>query len=121
LSENFTALRTLLETVGHFEPPPPDPIWADPRPDLAADHARWMVLLRDAYQMDGADPDGVFGVLHGIRCCGATIVPGSRGPGWKLEPGEIPASEWETIRQSYLLPHLPQIRKLLARPVNTAG
>ena len=27
---DFAALRQVLETVGHFAPAPPDPLWSDP-------------------------------------------------------------------------------------------
>lgn len=68
------ALRQVLETVGHFAPAPPVPPWTDPRPDLTADHDRWLTLLEAAYRHDGQDPHGAYGALSGIRCCGARLM-----------------------------------------------
>ena len=83
--EDFAVLVCVLETQGHFTPAPPDPPWADPRPDLVGDHARWLTLLELAYRRDGADPNGVFGALNGIRCCGAAITSsGGAKPAWRL-------------------------------------
>jgi len=117
--EDFAALVRVLETEGHFTPAPLDPPWADPRPDLDADHARWLALLELAYCRDGADPYGVFGALNGIRCCGAAITSsGGANPAWRLTRGELPATEWQAIRAKWLMPHLKALQDLLGTPTS---
>jgi hypothetical protein len=41
--------------------------WDDPRPDLAAGQPTWAAVLKAAWQLDGDEQDGCFGVLHGLR------------------------------------------------------
>jgi len=116
---DFVALGHVLESSGRFTPEPPNPPWADPRPDLSADHARWLVLLELAYRRDAADPAGVFGALNGIRCCGARIVAsGGAKPAWRLTRGEMTAAEWQAIRVKWLLPHLAVLQELLGTPAS---
>jgi len=115
--EDFAALVQVLEIEGHFTPAPLDPPWADPRPDLAEDHARWLTLLELAYRRDGADPNGVFGALNGIRCCGAAITSsGGANPAWRLTRGEMTAVEWQAVRARWLMPHLKALQDLLGTP-----
>jgi len=120
--DDFAALRAVLEHCGCFRPAPPDPPWADPRPDLVGDHARWLLVLDLAYHRDAADPEGVFGALFGARCCGAriehvdddwTLKPEGPLPRWRLVRGEIPADEWAAIRARWLLPHRAALEKFL--------
>jgi len=114
---DFSTLIYVLETQGHFTLAPPDPPWADPRPDLADDHARWLTLLELAHRRDAADPYGVFGALVGIRCCGAAISSsGGVKPAWRLTRGEMTAAEWPAIRARWLMPHLAVLRELLGAP-----
>ena len=109
--EDCAGLVLLLETQGHFAPAPPEPAWADPRPDLAADHARWLALLELAYRRDGVDPQGVFGALVGIRCCGAAIASSCGvNPAWRLLRGEMSAAEWQAVRAQWLTPALALAR-----------
>jgi hypothetical protein len=121
-NDDFAALRAVLEHCGCFRPAPPDPPWADPRPDLVGDHARWMLVLELAYRRDAADPEGVFGALCGARCCGAaiehlddnwTLKPEGPPPRWRLVRGEIPADEWAAIRTRWLLPHRAALAEIL--------
>ena len=101
-------------------PNPPHPF--DPRPDLIGDHARWVALLAAAWAVDGANPQGVYGALHGIRCCGAQLVsegphganaPGRR-PQWRLLPGaELTPTEWSALRATWLVPHQDTLTRLL--------
>lgn len=115
--EDFAALVNVLETEGRFTPAPPDPPWADPRPDLIADHLRWLTLLELAYRHDAEDPNGVFGALVGIRCCGAAIVSsGGARPSWRLTRGEMSVAEWQVIRARWLMPHLSALQELLGTP-----
>jgi len=119
--DDFAALRAVLEQGG-FRPAPPDPPWADPRPDLIGDHARWLLVLELAYRRDAADPEGVYGALYGARCCGAaiehmdddwTLKPEGPPPRWRLARGEIPADEWAAIRARWLLPHRAALVEIL--------
>lgn len=121
-SADFAALRAVLDLCGRFRPAPPDPPWADPRPDLAGDHARWELALELAYRRDAADPEGVFGALLGARCCGAAIEhldddwslrPEDPPPPWRLARGEILAAEWAAIRTRWLLPHRAALAEIL--------
>lgn len=120
--EDGAALRAVLECEGRFSPQPPDPLWADPRPDLKADHGRWSVLLALAWNIDGGDPYGVYGALYGVRCCGAALLTEAQlldltpaGPPlrWRLTRGEIPEPEWQAYRIRWLWPHKDILTKLL--------
>ena len=82
---------------------------ADPRPDLA-DGGLYARLLAAAHRLDGDDPAGCFGALHGLRCCGARL---------KLDFGRavLVAGECEDyaeLRARYLLPRADRVRALLA-------
>jgi hypothetical protein len=87
------------------------PYLYDPRPDLAADTHAWQALLELAFLLDGEAPDGLFGALHGVRCCGARLIPadGTRqsGAGYRMAPGDDylgGARAWATDRQRWLVP-----------------
>jgi hypothetical protein len=83
----------------------------DPRPDLDDDSPLWTELLQRAYILDGDDdPVGVFGALHGMRCCGAELVETPRG--LMLETGQV-GVEYKQLRKEWLLPHLDKIKLLL--------
>jgi hypothetical protein len=84
---------------------------ADPRPDLANDSARWARLLALAYDRDGEDPRGLFGALHGLRCCGAGLAPADDGA--RLVAGEMPAEEYAAGREAWLVPHAAALTALL--------
>jgi hypothetical protein len=124
------ALREVLARAGRFCPRPPDPLWADPRPDLKGDHGRWTVLLALAWASDGLHPYGVYGALYGVRCCGAALVTDIQpldltpeGPPlrqaqdaalrWRLTRGEMPESEWQAYRARWLWPHKDVLIRLL--------
>ena len=94
----------------------------DPRPDLVGDHARWTVLLALAWDRDGLAANGVYGALHGVRCCGAALVTDVQpldltpeGPPlrWRLTRGEIPEAEWQAYRTRWLWPHKDVLVRLL--------
>lgn len=70
--DDFAALRAVFDLYGCFRPAPPDPPWADPRPDLAGDHARWELALELAYRRDASDPEG--GLRHPVR---GTVLRGA--------------------------------------------
>ncbi len=100
--------------------PPAHPF--DPRLDLTGDHVRWVALLTAAWNVDGADPLGVYGALYGMRCCGAQLVsegqPGACAPGgwtrWRLLPGaELTQTEWLALRTKWLVPHQDVLTRLL--------
>lgn len=89
---------------------PPSPLvsvvgarWGiDPRPDLDGDSRAWVALLALARAHDGAEPRGVFGGLHYLRCLGARLQSGARG--LRIAAGEIDAREYAEARQELLLP-----------------
>ena len=87
------------------------PYLYDPRPDLAADTRVWQALLEVAFQLDGEAADGLFGALHGVRCCGARLVPAVGAPpsgaGYRIAPGDAylgGARAWATDRVRWLVP-----------------
>jgi hypothetical protein len=84
---------------------------ADPRPDLAGDSARWARLLALAYDRDGQDPRGLFGALHGLRCCGAGLA--ATDDGARLVPGELAAEEYAAEREEWLVAHAAALTALL--------
>lgn len=84
----------------------------DPRSDIDADTAPWSLLLGIAFDADGDDPRGVFGVLHGLRCVGVGLERDERGR-WKLVAGE--ADDYDEIRETWLLPRRREIGELLRR------
>ena len=84
---------------------------ADPRPDLG-DRALYARLLAAAWSLDGADPAGAFGALHGLRCLGARVALDFGRA--RLAAGEIPAAEYAELRARYLLPRADELRRLLA-------
>jgi hypothetical protein len=85
----------------------------DPRPELTADSDTWAKLLSLAYELDESDMDGAYGALLGIRCLGAQI--GQVGGKWAIQHGEIAESEYQAIRQKYLLPNSDKIMDLIRR------
>ena len=87
---------------------------SDPRPDIVADSAPWSLLLALAYDADGDDPRGAFGVLHGLRCIGAGLERDERGR-WRLVAGEVDQSEYEAIRGVWLMPIRREVGELLRR------
>ncbi len=96
---------------GRPEPSAPTPYLYDPRPDLTADTRVWQALLELAFLLDGEAPDGLFGALHGVRCCGARLVPadGTRpsSAGYRMAPGDDylgGARAWDADRKRWLVP-----------------
>jgi hypothetical protein len=120
------SLLDLLAPQAAVAPAPPvvGGTWAlNPRPDLADDADLWRRLLAAAALND--DPD-IYGVLHGVRCCGARLV--KSGAGYRITPpaaedgplsyhlpdpetGEI--GSWETDRREWLLPRRAVLTTLL--------
>ncbi|MDQ3549089.1 MAG: hypothetical protein M3439_09750 [Chloroflexota bacterium] len=87
---------------------------SDPRPDIAADSAPWSLLLGLAYDADGDNPRGAFGVLHGLRCVGVGLERDARRR-WRLVAGDVDKSEYEAIRGVWLMPQRREIGELLRR------
>lgn len=87
----------------------------DPRPEVGEYTAQWGSLLGLAYDVDGSQHDGLFGLLHGARCWGADLE--WTGKGWRLVAGECEPEEWTEIKAK-LGPHVVTIRDLL-RQVRT--
>ena len=49
------------------------------------DGASWRALLGAAKALGGEyDPQGLYGLLRGLRACGTALEPSSRG--WRLDP-----------------------------------
>jgi hypothetical protein len=84
----------------------------DPRPDIEVDSRDWTHLLRTAFLGDGDDPNGVFGILHGLRCWGAALVTDRARV--RIDRGEIAQDDYRRWRERYLLPHAAAIAALLA-------
>lgn len=91
-----------------------DMITLDPRPDLAEDTRNWTRLLPVAYGLDGGDANGVFGVLHGLRCLGARLVV--IGDQARLMRGDITEPEWAELRARWLVPQHDKLQQLLTLP-----
>ncbi|MBI4507217.1 MAG: hypothetical protein HY691_16930 [Chloroflexi bacterium] len=91
---------------------------ADPRPELP-DHAAWTLLLARAYALDGHDPGGVYGALHGMRCLGARLA--DDGHGWRLLPGELASAEYGEMRERWLLPQRDALTRLLGEVGGEGG
>lgn len=52
---------------------------------VARDGARWSALLEAVAGMGGRfDPTGLYGVLRGLRACGASLIDATHG--WRLDP-----------------------------------
>ncbi len=87
--------------------------WAsDPRPDIVADSATWTILLGIAFDADGGNPRGAFGVLHGLRCVGVGLERDARSR-WRLVAGET--DDYDEIRETWLMPRRREIGELLRR------
>jgi len=98
----------------------------EPRPDLTEDSDLWQQLLSQAFTQDGENLDGAYGVLHGLRCCGARLE-------WRLDghlyltdcrlpglPSEQPgtgtgcyAGDWAADRQMWLMPLRSEVTGLI--------
>lgn len=118
-------------TPGRIVLDPPDPPWQDPRPDLIGDRHRWWVLLQAAYRLDGESNNSLFGVLVGLRGCGARLEiagppnwhlgPEGPLPNWRLVKGEeMTEAEYADYRERYLVPHRAALTRLLAAPSTIA-
>jgi len=88
----------------------------NPRPDLEGADL-WARLLLKAYPYDGGNPEGLFWVLHGLRCCGARLCVGKSS--LLLSRGELDEDEYARLRAKYLVPHAAQLRQMLAELATT--
>ncbi len=86
---------------------------ADPRPDLVGDTAAWQQLLVSAADALG-EADNLFGVLLGLRCCGAGLVEDEHET-WRITHGEMPADDYERDRTTWLMPRKREVADLLRR------
>jgi hypothetical protein len=96
----------------------PADLRADPRPDLSDDSALWSRLLARAWDFDAPHPEGCFGALFGIRCCGVRLAV-DKGQARILQ-GEAGA-EYLALRDRWLVPHRETIRWLLAELVSLSA
>lgn len=84
----------------------------DPRPDIVQDTRQWNSLLKALFVEDGEKADGLFGLVHGMRCCGARIVPDAKFR-YVLKPGEIGGKEWNGDQAATSEPQKSGFRGLL--------
>jgi len=84
--------------------------FADPRPDLVADHPLWQGVLRVAGSR--TEYAALYWALDGLRCLGVRL---QRRPGGalRLEPGEMAPDEFQVACNRYLLPHLAALKAVL--------
>ena len=84
--------------------------FADPRPDLVADHALWQGVLCVAGSR--TECGALYWALDGLRCLGVRL---QRRPGGtlRLEPGELDPDEFQVACNRYLLPHLAALKAVL--------
>lgn len=87
----------------------------DPRPDLKQDSRLWAAVLLSAQRHD-PDPEGsksLFGLLHGLRCCGALLKWTDKGTLWLDYEPVIANSGWskEELLNEWLLVRKNEIRR----------
>lgn len=112
--EDFSALRTYLETYGRLDIPAPVVAWEDPRPDLTMDCPAWRAVLKRAYVVDGKRGDGAFAALYMARLVGATLVH-VEGGGLRVDaPAGLDTAAWQALRTAHLLPNRAAIEQILA-------
>ncbi|HHW26233.1 MAG TPA: hypothetical protein GXX23_02705 [Firmicutes bacterium] len=85
----------------------------DPRPDLEADHMLWVALLTLTRKQDPTDSrEGLFHVLHCLRCGGAQLVR-DKDFGMLIRPGEWDKTEYEVFRSKHLASRKAEIVAVL--------
>lgn len=82
----------------------------DPRLDLREDIVLWERLLLSAREIDGNDPYGLYGALHGVRCLGGRLD--SQGGGLRLRK-ELETGDYQDVRSKWLQPHAVRLMELL--------
>ncbi|MHB8171247.1 MAG: hypothetical protein ACYDG6_06860 [Thermincolia bacterium] len=78
----------------------------DPRPDLQDDHELWVYTLKNAKEKYHE----TYGVLHGLRCCGAKLEETKLS--LKLLPGNISATDWDAWKPKWLAPIREKLKEL---------
>lgn len=74
----------------------------DPRSDLESDHVLWVALLTTAREKDPTDSrEGLFHVLHGLRCGGAALER-DKDFGMLIRPGQWDKAEYDAFRAKHL-------------------
>jgi hypothetical protein len=76
------------------------------------DSRLWSAVLAQTYDLDGANPEGLFGALRGMRCLGARLEETASGV--RLRPGELSRTEYAALRERYLMPHASVVERVLA-------
>ncbi len=82
----------------------------EPRPDLEEDTNLWSRLLVAAWAVDGELSDGLFGALHGMRCCGAKLEKADQVT---ISRGEIMQIEFVQLYNRWIQPHQSKLQPLL--------
>jgi len=77
------------------------------------DSGAWSQLLLIAVGALGED-DALFGVLLGLRCCGAGLQTQQDGS-WRITAGEMDATEYAADRETWLMPRRREVGELLRR------
>lgn len=78
----------------------------DPRPDLQDDHELWVYALKNAKEKYFK----TYGILHGLRCCGAKLEETKLS--LKLLPGDISTADWDAWKPKWLAPIREQLKEL---------
>lgn len=85
----------------------------DPRSDLEADHVLWVALLTTARGMDKTDSrEGLFGVLHALRCGGAALER-DKDFGMLVSAGEWDKAKYDAFRDKHLAPRRAEVVQAL--------
>lgn len=85
----------------------------DPRPDLESDSELWLMVLAGALELYPNNQQ-IYGILHGVRCGGASLVENSTSTGLRLLPGEWTSVEWEVNKRRYLDGIKEQIKEVFS-------
>lgn len=85
----------------------------DPRPDLEEDHGLWEVILHCSAEHED---ERLYGMLHGLRCCGARLHWDTRGKlrlDYQAAAAETRWSE-DQVRFEWLVPQSDAIKKVFS-------
>lgn len=88
----------------------------DPRPDLSTDSDLWQYVLEIAQQADPFPntPKSIYGLLHGLRCGGASLDLSAQGKLRLDYSALIDGGTWSNrdLRSNWLLPAAGGIKQV---------